>query len=122
MYAKLEEGRLVVPGKVLKYNKAFTRSIPETSYVEEEVIGEDGKTTTISKPVATYHDEEYEEDVVCVNPREEDFIEAGYKLVEDNRLEEKEGYYQVPEYSEDDEYIYINYHYEEIPDEQETIA
>lgn len=62
------------------------------------------------------------DDEVIVNPREEDWKRAGYKEVVDNRLPEKEGYYQVPEYSEDDEYIYINYHYEEIPDEQETDA
>ena len=62
------------------------------------------------------------DDEVIVNPREEDWKRAGYKEVKDNRLPEKEGYYQVPEYSEDEEYIYINYHYEEIPDEQETVA
>ena len=61
-------------------------------------------------------------DEVIVNPREEDWKRAGYKEVKNNPLPEKEGYYQVPDYSEDDEYIYINYHYEEIPDEQETIA
>ena len=61
-------------------------------------------------------------DEVIVNPREEDWKRAGYKEVKDNPLPDKEGYYQVPEYSEDEEYIYINYHYEEIPDEQETIA
>jgi len=58
------------------------------------------------------------DDEVIVNPREEDWKRAGYKEVKDNRLPEKEGYYQVPEYSEDDEYIYINYHYEEIPDDE----
>ena len=58
------------------------------------------------------------DDEVIVNPREEDWKRAGYKEVKDNPLPEKEGYYQVPEYSEDDEYIYINYHYEEIPDDE----
>lgn len=62
------------------------------------------------------------DDEVIVNPREEDWKRAGYKEVKNNPLPDKEGYYQVPEYSEDDEYIYINYHYEEIPDEQETVA
>lgn len=122
MYAKLEDGRLVVPGKVLKYNKVFTRSIPETSYIEEETIGDDGKTTIVEKPVITHHEEEYKEDVFCVNPREEDWKEAGYKPVVGERLEEKEGYYQVPEYSEEDDKIVATYHYEEIPDEQETVA
>lgn len=58
------------------------------------------------------------DDEVIVNPREEDWKRAGYKEVVDNRLPEKEGYYQVPEYSEDDEHVYINYHYEEIPDDE----
>ena len=62
------------------------------------------------------------DDEVIVNPREEDFKRAGYKEVIDNRLPEKEGYYQVPEYSETEENIVINYHYEEIPDEQEIDA
>lgn len=62
------------------------------------------------------------DDEVIVNPREEDWKRAGYKEVVDNKLPEKDGYYQVPEYTEDDAYIYINYHYEEIPDEQETVA
>ena len=57
------------------------------------------------------------DDEIIVNPREEDFIRAGYKEVIDNRLPEKEGYYQVPEYSETEENIIINYHYEEIIDE-----
>lgn len=60
-------------------------------------------------------------DEVIVNPREEDFIRAGYKPVIDNRLPEKEGYYQVPEYSETEENIIINYHYEEIIDDPETV-
>ena len=58
------------------------------------------------------------DDEVIVNPREEDWKRAGYKEVKNNPLPDKEGYYQVPEYSEDDEYIYINYHYEEIPDDE----
>lgn len=55
-------------------------------------------------------------DDVIVNPREEDWIRAGYKPVEFNPLPEKEGYYQVPEYTEEDKII-VNYHYEEIPEE-----
>ena len=57
-------------------------------------------------------------DEIIVNPREEDWKRAGYKEVIDNRLPEKEGYYQVPEYSETEENIIINYHYEELPDEE----
>jgi hypothetical protein len=60
-------------------------------------------------------------DLIVSNPREEDFINAGYKPVEDNRLEEKEGYYQVPEYTEEEDKIVINYHYEEIPEEPEEV-
>ena len=62
------------------------------------------------------------DDEVIVNPREEDWKRAGYKEVKDNRLPEKEGYYKVPVYSEDYEYIFIIYHYEEIPDDEETVA
>ena len=58
------------------------------------------------------------DDEVIVNPREEDWKRAGYKEVKNNHLPEKDGYYQVPEYSEDDEYVYINYHHEEIPDDE----
>ena len=61
-------------------------------------------------------------DEVIVNPRDEDFIRIGYKQVEDNRLEEKEGFYQVPEYEEKGNKIVATYHYEEIPDEQEIDA
>ena len=59
---------------------------------------------------------------VIVNPRDEDFIRIGYKPVEEHRLKEKEGYYQVPEYTEEEDKIIVNYHYEEIPDEQEIDA
>ena len=60
------------------------------------------------------------DDKVIVNPREEDWLEAGYKPVVEERLEEKEGYYQVPEYTEEDDKIVATYHYEELPDEQEV--
>ncbi len=59
---------------------------------------------------------------ITTNPREKDWLEAGYKLVVGEPLEEKEGFYQVPEYTEEDDKIVATYHYEEIPDEQETIA
>ena len=61
-------------------------------------------------------------DRVIVNPREEDWIEAGYKPVEYNPLPEKEGYYQVPDYTEEEDKIIVNYHYEEIPDDEEVDA
>ena len=76
---------------------------------------ENGQLRVASGKILRYDDE------ITANPREEDFIRAGYKPVIDNRLPEKEGYYQVPEYSETEENIIINYHYEEIIDE-ETIA
>ena len=62
------------------------------------------------------------DDEVIVNPREEDWKEAGYKEVKNNPLPEKDGYYQVPEYTEEEDKIVATYHYEEIPDEQETVA
>ena len=62
------------------------------------------------------------DDKVIVNPREKDWLEGGYKPVVGERLEEKEGFYQVAEYTEEDDKIVVTYHYEEIPDEQETIT
>lgn len=61
-------------------------------------------------------------DKVIVNPREEDWIEAGYKPVEGEKLEEKEGFYQVAEYTEEDDKIIATYHYEEIPNDEEVDA
>ena len=49
---------------------------------------------------------------ITTNPREKDFIEAGYKPVEDNRLEEKEGFYQVAEYTEEED-VFLNKVFEE---------
>lgn len=59
-------------------------------------------------------------DEVIVNPREEDWIRAGYKPVEFNPLPDREGYYQVPEYTEEEDKIIVNYHYEKIPEEEPT--
>lgn len=123
MLAKLINGQIkFAGGKTLKCKKTFTRSIPEVSYVDEEITDEYGGITTVRREVITYRDEEYVDDVIIVNPREEDWLEAGYKTVEDNRLEEKEGFYQVPEYTEEEDKIVATYHYEEITDEEETIA
>lgn len=61
-------------------------------------------------------------DTVVVNPREEDWLEVGYKPVVGERLENKEGFYQVPEYSEEGDKIVVTYHYEELVDEQESDA
>ena len=55
--------------------------------------------------------------IITVNPRDEDFINVGYKPVEEHRLEEKEGFYQVAEYTEEGDKIVANYHYEEMTDE-----
>lgn len=57
---------------------------------------------------------------ITTNPREEDFIKAGYKPVVGERLEEKEGFYQVPEYTEEEDKIVATYHYEEITDDEEV--
>lgn len=57
---------------------------------------------------------------VTSNPREEDWLKAGYKPVVGEPLEEKEGFYQVPEYTEEEDKIVATYHYEEIPDGEEV--
>jgi len=59
------------------------------------------------------------EDVVVANPREEDYRKAGYKDIKDNPLEEMDGYTQVAEYTETEDKIIINYHYEEATDDVE---
>lgn len=53
---------------------------------------------------------------ITTNPREEDWLKAGYKPVVGEPLEEKEGFYQVPEYTEEEDKIVATYHYEAIPD------
>lgn len=55
---------------------------------------------------------------VVSNPREEDFVKARYKPVEINSIPQKEGYYQVPEYTEEDDKIVVNYRYEELHNEE----
>ena len=57
-------------------------------------------------------------DEVITNPREEDWLRGGYKPVEENRLPEKEGYYQLPEYKDIGDKIVATYHYEENIDEE----
>ena len=54
---------------------------------------------------------------IVVNPREIDYINARYKEIIDNRLPDRQGYNQIPEYSETDENIVINYRYEEANEE-----
>lgn len=53
-----------------------------------------------------------------LNPTPEILTKLGYKPVVDNK-EIKEGMYSIPEYSEDDEFIYINYTYQPIEEEPE---
>ena len=55
---------------------------------------------------------------ITTNPREKDWLDAGYKPVVGERLEEKDGFYQVPEYTEEEDKIVATYHYEEIPDDE----
>jgi hypothetical protein len=58
------------------------------------------------------------DNVIVANPREEDWVAAGYKEVVDGKpLKEKEGFYQVPEYTEEDDKIKTTYRYEEITDD-----
>ena len=53
-----------------------------------------------------------------LNPTPGILTKLGYKPVVDNK-EIKEGMYSIPEYSEDDEFIYINYTYQPIEEEPE---
>lgn len=57
---------------------------------------------------------------IVSNPREEDFIAAGYKPVVGERLPEREGYYQLAEYEEKGDKIVVTYHYEEIVEQEEV--
>ena len=58
------------------------------------------------------------EESITVNPREEDWVAAGYKeIVQGELLSEKEGFYQVPEYTEENDKILVTYHYEELTNE-----
>ena len=50
-------------------------------------------------------------DMIIVNPSDEEYKEAGYKEVEDNRLPDKDGYYLQPEYTEKANKIVVNYKY-----------
>ena len=123
MLAKIIDGQIkYAGGKTLKCKKTLTRKVPDVSYVDEEITDEEGNIIVVKREVITYCDEEYVDDVIITNPREEDWLEAGYKPVVCEQLEEKEGYYQVPEYTEEDDKIVATYHYEELPDEQETVA
>lgn len=54
--------------------------------------------------------------MITVNPKEEDFINAGYVEVVEKRLKDKEGFYQVPKYSEKDGKIIAKYEYVELPE------
>ena len=117
MLVKLIDGNLILGGKTLKCTKTLTRKVPEISYINQEITTEEGETIVVKQKVVTYHDEEYTEDVIIVNPREEDFISAGYKHLVSNTLEEKEGYYQVPVYTEEDDKIIANYYYQVLEEE-----
>lgn len=55
---------------------------------------------------------------IIVNPRDEEYLAHGYKEVEDNRLPEKEGYYQRPTYTEEENKIVANYEYVKLEDEE----
>lgn len=50
---------------------------------------------------------------IITNPREEDWLNAGYKrVVEGEHLEFRDGYMEVPTYEEDGDVIRATYHYE----------
>ena len=104
MLAKLENGSLkVARGKVLKERIEEKIMVPEVSIneetQEEEII---------------YTEQIIEKEIAVANPREEDWIAAGYKeLEEGERLEEREGFYQVPVYTEEENKIVLTYEYRE---------
>lgn len=55
--------------------------------------------------------------LIVTNPRDEDWIEAGYKeVVEGEQLPLKDGFYQYPEYTEEEDKIITTYRYGEIVD------
>ena len=47
-------------------------------------------------------------DMIVTNPKEEDYVAAGYKLVVDNAPQDAEKEY-TPEYTEEEDKIIINY-------------
>ncbi len=58
-------------------------------------------------------------DITVANPREEDFIKAGYKPLEyAEKGEDKEGFYQAPVYTELEDRIVVNYEYKEVLDDE----
>ena len=108
MLGKIINGNLITArGKVLKYKPLNKVIVPET------VTDESGEETIIEKEVIQEGSE-----VIVANPREEDFIKAGYKeVVDGERLEEKEGFYQVPVYTEEDDKIITTYEYKEVSED-----
>lgn len=110
MLGKLENGNLkVARGKVLKVHQEETIQIPHTTIDEET-----GKETT------TYTEETVVKEYAVANPRDEDFIAAGYKeVVEGKKLKEKEGFYQSPVYTEEDDKIKVSYEYKECIEDDE---
>lgn len=107
MLGKIENGNLVVvreDERVLRVHKEEIIQIPETVVNEET-----GDETT------TYKEKIKVKEYVVANPREQDFIEAGYKeIVDGERLPDKEGFYQSPIYTDDGDKIITTYEYKEI--------
>ena len=106
MLGKIVDNKLVAvreDERVLKVHKEEVIQIPETVVNEET-----GEETT------TYKEEVKVREYVVANPREQDFIEAGYKkIVDEERLPDKEGFYQSPIYTDDEDKIITTYEYKE---------
>ena len=110
MLGKIENGHLITAGgKVLRYKETKVVQVPD-----EVVIDEEGNQTVIS-----YKDELQEgNEIIVANPREEDFVKAGYKeVIDGERLEEREGYYQSPVYTEEEDKILTTYEYKEVTED-----
>ena len=55
--------------------------------------------------------------LITVNPTDIDYLAIGYKPIQYNKIEDKEGFYKVPVYSENENNIIVNYEYVEITEE-----
>lgn len=55
--------------------------------------------------------------LLILNPSEETLALLGYKPIQYNKIEDKEGFYKAPVYSENENNIIVDYEYVEITEE-----